>query len=964
MDTAPTKPGRSRSRNRDINRGLLGKFMAHHHLVPQKTNANRGFVSDSGSNCSSVSSTVSNTSRPMNDDSSTSHNIRHLVARLAPSNPLDFQDKLLALERQAALERRQAIAQQQAMSLASTISSHSTRRRTTASSSYLRSDASTSASVSISMSHNSMDHSSDGSSDSETYIDRHHAKPLPSPSPSPSVQQQAPKVLEDDAVSLQDLMSTCSFHSVASSLQDNINRRRLDMAKLGHTSLNMSGQPMLTPPSLSRQSSSNSVTVSVAVDVADTSMQNSFASLPHNPSSVAASSSQQQHPNGPTIAFDEKSGVISDVSLLGFSQSSMMTFSIEELLAPAPLPPASPPRDDHESQEDSLFNSKDSSTNASSSRSDVEQGKKHKQWFLNQPLRMSRLSEKSDTANANANGAATGVEVEAQDVLKDYSQRSRRSSTRSNRSSHHSRHSSVYKDETEHNDDQAEEEPDWVWWGIKCVGMLVICVALGMAIWLALEYNLFGSDNSPALDNHSQSHNQASASMDNGNAIENTDDVLTLGLDLVHTEATNVVDPSDADADGSNSSPISANFSAYDNLGNGQLNTEEGTQGQQQPQPQDSTTNNGGVSPQASPSTSTTESATAATATAAPTAFVPPTRPPSMANDQRLPPPPALSSSTEGLVIWNVLPSYTQIALTANTAQDSEQSKAFAWLSAHPNLLDMPTWRIHQLFGLVSYYHAMQGDQWPAEKKRHWLSYTVPECSWGDAGSPSYLGNSCHSNHDATLRGKYRDLNLEKYWGAAAGAGSYDGTRIPPEIALLSDLRSFGIVNVGLTATFGNLIPSQMATMTSLQHLSFRDNHIGGQIPTWLGAIASLQKIEAGNNHLSGTVPSELGQLTQLQELALYRNQIRGNLPSELGNMRQLTGLTAITNALTGTLPVELGNLQNLEWLYLDGNANMVGTVPSTMCRLPRILSILVDCTVQCGPDPCGSDICSCYDRK
>ena len=219
--------------------------------------------------------------------------------------------------------------------------------------------------------------------------------------------------------------------------------------------------------------------------------------------------------------------------------------------------------------------------------------------------------------------------------------------------------------------------------------------------------------------------------------------------------------------------------------------------------------------------------------------------------------------------LQQVLPEFT---VRAMEDPDSPQYKAYMWLQGHLHLNQTPFWKQQQLLALVTFYHAFGGSNWPEDKKKNWLSYSVDECGWGDPMSDEYMGNGCHGD------GRYQHLNLDWLVGfnIAGYPGAIKGSHMPPEISLLTRLESLGILNTGLQATLQNLLPTELLALTSLRELSFKFNNIEGSIPSYIGQFTTLSDLSLGNNFLVGTIPPQLGSLSNLEKLYIYNNRFVG----------------------------------------------------------------------------------------
>ena len=144
-------------------------------------------------------------------------------------------------------------------------------------------------------------------------------------------------------------------------------------------------------------------------------------------------------------------------------------------------------------------------------------------------------------------------------------------------------------------------------------------------------------------------------------------------------------------------------------------------------------------------------------------------------------------------------------------------------------------------------------------------------------------------------------------------------------------------------AAVGNTIPKEIGFLTQLTNLELALTQLTGTIPSTLGNLTQLAYLSLAANQLTGTIPPSLGYLVQLTWLALDDNQLNGSIPSTLGSLTRLNGLSLPTNQLAGTIPSSLGKLAQLEYLGLFNNAQLTGTIPSTMCSLSGI-KIYIDC--------------------
>ena len=60
-------------------------------------------------------------------------------------------------------------------------------------------------------------------------------------------------------------------------------------------------------------------------------------------------------------------------------------------------------------------------------------------------------------------------------------------------------------------------------------------------------------------------------------------------------------------------------------------------------------------------------------------------------------------------------------------------------------------------------------------------------------------------------------------------------------------------------------------------------NELTGNIPSELASITTLEKLLICDNDLTGSIPSEFAFLTALQEIELCDNELTGTIPSDIG---------------------------------------------------------------------------------
>lgn len=323
--------------------------------------------------------------------------------------------------------------------------------------------------------------------------------------------------------------------------------------------------------------------------------------------------------------------------------------------------------------------------------------------------------------------------------------------------------------------------------------------------------------------------------------------------------------------------------------------------------------------------------------------------------------PDLIAVDTEPSPTLELLPNFT---LQALQEMDSPQSLALEFVDNHPDVETMPNWKKLQIFAMVSFYHAFNGDEWDDEKREGWLDYELDECDWGDPGKElSYLGVSCTeiqqdmivNGTDATRR--ITNLNLD--WFLGFGKAGYPETEqnvMPPEVVFLTELETLGMNNAALFAYLDQLLPPTLRQLENLKRLSFALNSIQGTIPSYLGEFSHLEILELRSNKINGTLPSQMGGLSNLVDLQFQSNQLSGSIPYNWHKMTELRHIWGLRNQLTGSVPSFVGDWTHLKEFYMDHN-DMRGDLPQSICALPDIEKVFVPCGVNCGEN---CDVCEC----
>ncbi|KAI2502056.1 hypothetical protein MHU86_12375 [Fragilaria crotonensis] len=158
--------------------------------------------------------------------------------------------------------------------------------------------------------------------------------------------------------------------------------------------------------------------------------------------------------------------------------------------------------------------------------------------------------------------------------------------------------------------------------------------------------------------------------------------------------------------------------------------------------------------------------------------------------------------------------------------------------------------------------------------------------------------------------------------------------------------------NSSAHSTNGTRIPTEVGLLTQLTLLDLTGNGLTGSIPSSISGLTNLNTLSFGSNQLTGTIPPSLALLTQLTFLTFFNNSLAGSAPSSFSSLTQLTSLGFDINDMSGSIPSSFSSLTLLQHFALDGN-QFSGSIPTSLCS--HLTSIPMDC----GEIACDSS-CPC----
>lgn len=131
-------------------------------------------------------------------------------------------------------------------------------------------------------------------------------------------------------------------------------------------------------------------------------------------------------------------------------------------------------------------------------------------------------------------------------------------------------------------------------------------------------------------------------------------------------------------------------------------------------------------------------------------------------------------------------------------------------------------------------------------------------------------------------------------------------------------------------------ISESIGDLTSLTHLDLASNEFTGIIPPVIQNLTNLSYLFLADNPFDESTFPDISRLTNLKDLSLKRTHIAGDLPA-LTQLKRLVMLDLDGNDLAGKIPIEWNRLTNLQYLFLNRNLGVNGTVPVSIQNLPSL---------------------------
>lgn len=186
---------------------------------------------------------------------------------------------------------------------------------------------------------------------------------------------------------------------------------------------------------------------------------------------------------------------------------------------------------------------------------------------------------------------------------------------------------------------------------------------------------------------------------------------------------------------------------------------------------------------------------------------------------------------------------------------------------------------------------------------------------------------------------------------------------LPAHLLSLPRLQLLDLSNNRLRGT----LPAGLGNNTVLQYLSLYNNDLNGGVSA-LTHLRALRHLDVSRNAFAGSVPAEFNLLTNLRLLYLGDNKFDSGPVPSFANLPSLEDLSLRKisrngtfnpadlppslvyldlggNKLTGVVPASLGDLTELDFLMLNANPGLNGTLPATVSRLHQLRAVFLDGT-------------------
>jgi hypothetical protein len=139
----------------------------------------------------------------------------------------------------------------------------------------------------------------------------------------------------------------------------------------------------------------------------------------------------------------------------------------------------------------------------------------------------------------------------------------------------------------------------------------------------------------------------------------------------------------------------------------------------------------------------------------------------------------------------------------------------------------------------------------------------------------------------------------------------------------------------------------ELTNMLTLRHLDVSRNEFSGMLPAELADLTHLRLLFVGDNKFEAApIPKRWADINHLHDLSLRQSNRTGPLDYTISTLaNSLVYCDLGSNELTGTVPDSIGEMTHLEFLMLNDNPRLKGSVPTTIANLQQLRALFLDGT-------------------
>jgi hypothetical protein len=150
---------------------------------------------------------------------------------------------------------------------------------------------------------------------------------------------------------------------------------------------------------------------------------------------------------------------------------------------------------------------------------------------------------------------------------------------------------------------------------------------------------------------------------------------------------------------------------------------------------------------------------------------------------------------------------------------------------------------------------------------------------------------------------------------------------------------------------FEGTIPASIFT-ASLTQLQLQGNNLTGGLPDAISNSRQLFELNVGSNRLTiGALSTAVINCTQLEVLDLTDCGVV-SIPETLSSLGGLQQLALGINSISGTIPDSWCDMVLLEYVFLQDNAGLSGSIPDCLYKWTELTSLVIENTQMSGTIP------------